>query len=107
MINSKTVILVSGGARGITAQCVIELARRYQCRFILVGRSTVAEPEPVWAIDCFDEAGLKKRAFEAMQARDERPKPADIQQVVKANRAYPRGRRSGRQAYRAKVDRGF
>jgi NAD(P)-dependent dehydrogenase (short-subunit alcohol dehydrogenase family) len=84
MINSKTVILVSGGARGITAQCVIELARRYQCRFILVGRSTVAEPEPVWAIDCFDEAGLKKRAFEAMQARDERPKPADIQQVVKA-----------------------
>ena len=66
MVNQNTVFLVSGGARGITAQCVIKLAQRYQCKFILVGRSSIAEPEPDWAAGCFDEITLKKRALEAL-----------------------------------------
>jgi NAD(P)-dependent dehydrogenase (short-subunit alcohol dehydrogenase family) len=39
------VVLITGGARGITAQVAIELARRYRCMIELVGRS--AEPAPV------------------------------------------------------------
>lgn len=40
------VIVVSGGARGVTAACVIELASRFQARFVLLGRSRIDVAEP-------------------------------------------------------------
>ncbi|RKZ79861.1 MAG: beta-ketoacyl synthase, partial [Candidatus Parabeggiatoa sp. nov. 1] len=36
-LSSDSVFLVSGGGRGITAQCVIKLAKAFQCKFILLG----------------------------------------------------------------------
>ncbi len=83
MIDQDTVFLVSGGARGITADCVIELARQYHCKFILAGRSDISESEPAWAANCFDEATLKKQAMAALQAKGERPKPADVQRLYR------------------------
>ena len=59
-LTTSSVFLVSGGARGITAQCVIRLAQHYHCKFVLLGRSPV-KPEPAWATGCTDEAELKKR----------------------------------------------
>ena len=82
--DSATVFLVSGGAKGITAQCVIEMAQRYQCKFFLVGRSSIAEPEPAWAKGCDSDTGLKKRAMEDMISQGERPKPKSVQKLVKA-----------------------
>jgi NAD(P)-dependent dehydrogenase (short-subunit alcohol dehydrogenase family) len=38
-------VLVTGGARGITAQVAIELAQKYQCRLELVGRSPLPKSE--------------------------------------------------------------
>jgi acyl transferase domain-containing protein len=81
------VFLVSGGAKGITAQCVIELARRYQCKFILLGRSSLEEGEPVWAQGCNDEAELKKRIMEDFLARGEKPTPAMVHKKYKAIRS--------------------
>lgn len=43
------VVVVSGGARGVTAACVIELAARTQTRFVLLGRSRIDVPEPAEA----------------------------------------------------------
>ena len=34
-ISQNSVLIVSGGGRGITAQCAIKLAEYYQCKFIL------------------------------------------------------------------------
>ena len=59
-INQNSVCLVSGGGRGITAQAAIALAQEYRCKFILLGRSTIAQPEPEWAHNCNDELTLKK-----------------------------------------------
>lgn len=53
-IDSESVILLTGGARGITADVALELARRYRPTLVLVGRS--AEPEPEEAPDT---AGLE------------------------------------------------
>ncbi|WP_413175988.1 SDR family NAD(P)-dependent oxidoreductase [Anabaena azotica] len=79
LINPQSqVFLVSGGAKGITAQCVIKLAQQYQCKFILLGRSST-EPEPVWAENCENEAELKKRIMEDFQAQGEKPTPIMIQ----------------------------
>ncbi len=44
-IDSSCVILVTGGARGITAEVAFDLARRYQPTLILVGRSALPTPE--------------------------------------------------------------
>ncbi|MEA5565005.1 SDR family NAD(P)-dependent oxidoreductase [Anabaena sp. UHCC 0399] len=83
MIDNNSVFLVSGGAKGITAECVIKLAQRYQCKFILLGRST-PEPEPVWAEGCGNEAELKKRIMEYFQAQGEKPTPAMVQKKFQA-----------------------
>ncbi|MBW4433620.1 MAG: SDR family NAD(P)-dependent oxidoreductase [Pelatocladus maniniholoensis HA4357-MV3] len=76
------VFLVSGGARGITAECVIKLAQCYQCKFILLGRSPV-DPEPVWAEGCSTEGELKKRIMDDFIARGEKPTPAMVQKKYK------------------------
>ena len=44
-LDHKDVIVVSGGARGVTARCVINLARQSQAKFILLGR-TILEDDP-------------------------------------------------------------
>ncbi|MDZ8104028.1 MAG: SDR family NAD(P)-dependent oxidoreductase [Nostoc sp. DedQUE12a] len=77
------VFLVSGGAKGITAQCAIELAQRYQCKFILLGRSA-AGSEPVWAEGYLGEADLKKQIMEDFLARGEKPTPAMVQKKFNA-----------------------
>lgn len=82
-ITPSSVFLVSGGGRGITAQCVIKLAQRYRCKFILLGRSAI-NPEPSWAKDCVDEFELKKRIMTDMAARGEKPTPVKVQKVLKA-----------------------
>jgi NAD(P)-dependent dehydrogenase (short-subunit alcohol dehydrogenase family) len=81
--NSQTVFLVSGGARGITAQCAIQLAERFHSRFILLGRSACA-PEPAWAAGASGEAALKQQALQAMLAQGQKPKPAQLQKAVEA-----------------------
>jgi NAD(P)-dependent dehydrogenase (short-subunit alcohol dehydrogenase family) len=82
-ITPETVFLVSGGARGITAQCVIEMAQHFRCKFILLGRTAI-EDEPAWAADAQTEDELKKRAIADMQERGEKPTPAVIGKTVSA-----------------------
>lgn len=78
-IDSKAVFLVSGGAKGITAQCVIKMAEKYQSTFILLGRSSIAEPEPEFAVGCTHESVLKKRIMEHLAAQGEKPTPLLLQ----------------------------
>ncbi len=54
------VVVVSGGARGVTAACVIELAARTQARFVLLGRSRIDGDEPAEARRASDEPALMK-----------------------------------------------
>ena len=82
-ITPETVFLVSGGARGITAQCVIEMARHFRCKFVLLGR-TALKDEPAWTGGDPDADSLKKRAIADMQARGEKPTPALVGRMVNA-----------------------
>ncbi|MDX9724600.1 MAG: acyltransferase domain-containing protein, partial [Myxococcota bacterium] len=43
---AESVILVGGGGRGLGAKAALELAQRYQCRFILAGRSPREQAQP-------------------------------------------------------------
>jgi NAD(P)-dependent dehydrogenase (short-subunit alcohol dehydrogenase family) len=80
-ITAATVFLVSGGARGITAQCVILLAKQFRCKFILMGR-TPLQDEPAWAHGVSEETDLKRRALANVQMRSEKISPAQLGKVV-------------------------
>lgn len=58
-LNQDSVLVVSGGARGITAACVIALAKRYRPKIVLFGRSKILEQEPDALKNINDEAQLK------------------------------------------------
>ncbi|HVV69127.1 MAG TPA: SDR family NAD(P)-dependent oxidoreductase [Gammaproteobacteria bacterium] len=46
VLSPQSVLLVSGGARGVTSACLIELAKQYQPRLVLLGRTELQkEPE--------------------------------------------------------------
>ncbi|AOY80151.1 SDR family NAD(P)-dependent oxidoreductase [Moorena producens JHB] len=82
-ISQSSVFLVSGGAKGITAECVIRMAHHQPSKFILLGRSSIMTDEPDWAKDCFDESELKKRIMNNILAQGNKPTPMEVQQVFK------------------------
>lgn len=81
-ITASSVFVVSGGAKGITAHCVIAMAQRYQCKFLLLGRSAASVPESAWVADCTSEADMKKRIAERLLAQGDKPAPRRVQQLV-------------------------
>jgi NAD(P)-dependent dehydrogenase (short-subunit alcohol dehydrogenase family) len=81
---TESLFIVTGGARGITARCAIELARRHRCRLLLLGRTRHEETEPAWAASCGEDAALKQRATVALAERGRSPLPREIQREVTA-----------------------
>ena len=57
-------VVVSGGARGITAACAIALARHARPHLILLGRTPEPEAEPAWMLGHTDETSVRKVLLE-------------------------------------------
>ena len=72
-LSKEAVLLVSGGAKGVTATCVKELAQTFQCKFILLGRSSNDFVLPDYAKEDIDDSTLKRRIMEQMKAQGEAP----------------------------------
>lgn len=87
LVHPGSVVLVSGGARGITARCVVRLAERARCKFILLGRSAVEMPPVSFDPDGCDEPELKRRIAGDLAARGEKPLPARIQKIFSGIRS--------------------
>ena len=86
-VHSDSVVLVSGGARGITASCVIKLAERAHCKFILMGRSSAEMPAVNFDMEACDDSELKRRIAADLSAKGEKPVPAKIQKVFSGIRS--------------------
>jgi hypothetical protein len=54
------VVLLSGGARGVTAEAAVALARACRPTLVLLGRSPAPEPEPDWLAALSGEAEIKR-----------------------------------------------
>ncbi|MCK9876818.1 SDR family NAD(P)-dependent oxidoreductase, partial [Frankia sp. Ag45/Mut15] len=78
-VGADDVIVVSGGARGVTALCVRALAARVPARFVLLGRSPLAD-EPGWAAGVTD-AALKPAVIAQLRAEGTRPTPRDVERI--------------------------
>ena len=75
--------LVSGGGKGITAANAIALAKAYQSRFTLLGRSELIKTEPAWAQGLEDESALKQAALNHYQSEGQKLTPKDLGREVK------------------------
>ncbi|WP_433192150.1 SDR family NAD(P)-dependent oxidoreductase [Nocardia sp. CA-107356] len=78
-LTSEDLVLVTGGARGITAHCVHALAGYTNARFLLLGRTELGA-EPSWASGVADNE-LQSAAIVALSLDDNRPTPQHVARV--------------------------
>jgi PfaD family protein len=71
------VVIVTGGARGVTADCARELARTTGVTLVLLGRSPAPAPEADWLAAAHDEAAIKKALLDHAPA-GQRPSPKQL-----------------------------
>ncbi len=76
-IGADDVIVASGGARGVTARCLIELADQSQPAIVLLGR-TPLEDEPPITRNASSDAALKRALIQSARDRGEEPNLRDI-----------------------------
>ncbi|WP_050803795.1 type I polyketide synthase [Candidatus Frankia datiscae] len=81
-VGAGDVLVVTGGARGVTASCVRVLGEHSQVEFLLLGRTALAA-EPDWAAGVAD-ADLKRAAIAALGAGGGRPPtPRQVDAVLR------------------------
>nr|VFJ51138.1 MAG: polyketide-type polyunsaturated fatty acid synthase PfaA [Candidatus Kentron sp. FW] len=76
-INTEDVIVVSGGGRGIVPATLIPLARTARCRFVLLGRTPLAE-EPSGLSEATNDAELKSLLLETMKTEGVNVTPGEL-----------------------------
>ncbi|MEU5695101.1 beta-ketoacyl synthase N-terminal-like domain-containing protein [Actinosynnema sp. NPDC020468] len=74
VLGADDLVVVTGGARGVTALCVTALAEHTEARFVLLGR-TALKDEPEWARGAAD---LKQAAIKGL----DKPTPKDVRRAV-------------------------
>jgi NAD(P)-dependent dehydrogenase (short-subunit alcohol dehydrogenase family) len=77
-LGPEDVVVVSGGARGVTAAAAIKLAQATQSVMVLLGRSAAPQPEPPWLEAMKDEAAMKKAILDH-DFEGQTPSPKDLQ----------------------------
>lgn len=80
--NMEDVFLVSGGARGVTFACIMRLAEKYHCKFILLGRTKI-EKEEAYLCGTVTEDELKKVIYEHFKETGIKITPANLGQEAK------------------------
>ncbi len=80
-IGSKDVFIVTGGAKGVTAACAVELAKTCAPVIALVGRSVEPFEEDGWSRDLQTPAELKKAilANGFPDSGSQKPTPSDVE----------------------------
>jgi hypothetical protein len=68
------VVIVSGGARGVTAETAIAMAKAHQPTLVLIGRSGEPTPEPEWLKKLEKDAEIKKAILEHSKGSPMTPK---------------------------------
>ncbi|MDY6905217.1 MAG: SDR family NAD(P)-dependent oxidoreductase [Thermodesulfobacteriota bacterium] len=79
MIDSESCLLLTGGARGITAAIALELASRFKPTLLLVGRTPFVETEADNTAGITDEKQLKAILAERLKAGQKKVRPIDLE----------------------------
>ncbi|MFB2641580.1 SDR family NAD(P)-dependent oxidoreductase [Shewanella bicestrii] len=79
-LSSADKILVTGGAKGVTFECALSLAKRCKAHFILAGRSA-HQGIPAWA-QGKNRNELKAAAIAHLQSLGDKPTPKQVDALV-------------------------
>ena len=82
-IASGVVLVASGGARGVTAASLVELARAIRPRVALLGR-TALSVEPDWAIGLVTTEAMQKVLVKRLREQGQTVTPREIQKRTEA-----------------------
>jgi NAD(P)-dependent dehydrogenase (short-subunit alcohol dehydrogenase family) len=82
-LDHRSVVLVTGGAYGITAEVAKQLAREARPRLVLVGRSPLPSPEPPQVQALGDAASLRKHLIATVRRDDPAAPPSAIERMVR------------------------
>jgi len=81
---ADSVVLITGGARGITAEVAKELAERFKCMLVLMGRSPLPpEHESPQTAHLSGARELKGALLREIEASGEKPTPARVETLYK------------------------
>ncbi|MGP1718928.1 SDR family NAD(P)-dependent oxidoreductase [Shewanella frigidimarina] len=81
-LNKNDTILVTGGAKGVTFECALTLAKQCQSHFVLAGRSQhFGKDLPAWA-QGKKASELKAAAIAYIQSQGNKPTPKQIDALV-------------------------
>jgi NAD(P)-dependent dehydrogenase (short-subunit alcohol dehydrogenase family) len=78
-LGDEAVILVTGGAYGVTADCVMELIQRVKTHLVILGRSQLPEPSAYPE----DPSLIRQMLIEETKAQGLKKSPAEIEQEIK------------------------
>jgi len=82
-IEPQDVIVISGGARGVTAAAAKTLAGRTHATIIMLGRSSSPTPEPAWLKPAYTHAEMKRALLENAFG-NQSVAPAQLEKVYRA-----------------------
>lgn len=82
-LDEGAVLLVTGGAYGITAEVTKALAQNNRLRLVLVGRSVVTEPEPATTRGIVDPGELRDSLISDYRAKSAKVRPTEVEAAVK------------------------
>ncbi|MEE4194464.1 MAG: SDR family NAD(P)-dependent oxidoreductase [Anaerolineae bacterium] len=77
-LKKDSVLLFTGGGKGITAQCAIALSKKLPCTYVLMGRSQPMDL-PAWLTEDFSEAQIKQRILAEAKQNSEKLSPKEIE----------------------------
>lgn len=75
-LQREDIVLVTGGGRGITAKCIIKLAKENPCRFLILGRSKLIN------VDAYVGLNTDQIRQDILRNSNPKPSPRDLQKQV-------------------------
>ena len=85
-LNKESVLLFTGGGKGITAECAVALSSELPCSYVLLGRS---EPVslPDWVTETSSEQEIKQHILTESKANGIKLSPKEIERQISTTHA--------------------
>lgn len=80
-LDRRSLVLVTGGARGITAEIAAEMAARFGCHFVIVGRAERPGPESSVTAGLSNAREIKSALMEDCRSRNEAVSIKEIEKL--------------------------
>jgi malonyl CoA-acyl carrier protein transacylase len=74
LFSKDDVVVITGGARGVTAEVAVALAETYKPNLLLLGRTPEPKQDPEWLHGLQDESGIKKAIIAHKKSKKPSPK---------------------------------